>query len=49
MLKQLVVLNITCALVRNYNNITDTKTVSLENRTIDVESFYVVCNNEAGF
>ena len=46
MLKQLVVLN---ALLRNYYNATDTKTVSLENSTMDVESFNVVCNNDAGF
>jgi hypothetical protein len=46
MLKQLFVLN---ALLRNYYNATDTKTVSLENSTMDVESFNVVCNNDAGF
>ena len=34
MLKQ-TVLTVTFALVRNYNNITDTNTVSLESSTID--------------
>jgi len=48
MLKQTVLIG-TFAVVRNYSNITDTKTISLENSTIDVESVNVVCNNQAGF